>query len=300
MSRDRVLLVLLLIAALAALTRAQVVAGAARNLGLPINTPGIEVGPNLSADGLTIYFVSDRPGGHSGAPELWTSSRPTPQEAWRSPINLGSIVNSHSAASPSISADELELYFDTGTQVRPGGQGSGDIWVTRRSRVSDPWSAPENMGPGVNSPSADSVPKLGRDGLTLYFASNRPGGSGNLDIWVATRRSRSEPWEAPVNLGQVVNGPGNDWSPAISASGLTLIIQSDRPGGLGGDDLWLATRDSHTSTWGMPVHLGPDINSTSDDAKADISSDGRSLLFMSTRPGGIGSLDIWEARVEIR
>ncbi len=97
-----------------------------------------------------------------------------------------------------------------------------------------------------------------------------------------------------------MNGPGDDWSPAISASGLALIFQSDRTGGLGGDNLWLTTRDSHASPWGTPAHLGPEINSPNDDAKVDISSDGGSLLFMSTRPGGVGSLDIWEARVVIR
>ena len=293
-------ILLLLVSCVAAQIRAQFVIGAARNLGPPINSAGIEVGPNLSADGLTLYFVSDRPGGHSGAPELWMSTRTTLRESWDAPVNLGSVVNSGSAASPSLSADQLELFFDTGTQVRPGGQGSGDIWVTRRGRAANPWGTPENLGPLVNSPFADSVPKLGRDGLTLYFASNRPGGTGSRDLWATTRRSRSQPWVAPANLGSVVNGVGNDWSPAISASGLTLIFQSDRAGGLGGDDLWVSTRDSLTSPWGTPVNLGPEVNTPHDDAKADISGDGRSLLFMSTRPGGSGSLDIWEAPAAIR
>ena len=274
--------------------------GTPRNLGSPVNTPWIEVGPNLSADDLTLYFVSDRPGGRSGAPELWQSTRATPRDEWGPPTNLGTPVNSHSAASPTVSADQLELYFDTGTQVRPGGQGSGDIWVTRRKSVSDPWSEPQNLGATVNSPFADSVPKLTRDGGSLFFASSRPGGSGNRDIWVTTRRSPSEPWGAPSNLGPVVNGPASDWGPALSTDGLVLVFQSDRPGGLGGDDLWFATRATSSAPWSVPRHLDAPINTPADEAKPEFSHDDRTLLFMSRRPGGIGALDIWSAPIQLR
>jgi Tol biopolymer transport system component len=212
-------------------------------------------------------------------------------------VNLGPAVNSHSAASPSISGDQLELYFDTGTQIRPGGHGSGDIWVTRRESTAHPWGEPENLGAAVNGPFADGVPKLTRDGATLFFASNRPGGVGNRDIWVTTRRSRTEPWTPPRNLGNGVNGPANDWSPAISADERMLIFQSDRPGGLGGDDLWITTRESRSSPWSAPQHLGQLINTPYDDAKADFAPDDRTLLFMSIRPGGAGSLDIWTASI---
>lgn len=67
----------------------QIFIGNPQNLGSPINTPAIEVGPNLSADELTLYFVSHRPGGRSGAPELWVSTRRTPLDDWSPPVNLG-------------------------------------------------------------------------------------------------------------------------------------------------------------------------------------------------------------------
>jgi Tol biopolymer transport system component len=277
----------------------QLVFGTPRNLGSPINTPGIEVGPNLSADGLTLYFVSDRPGGHSGSPELWMSARTTTQGLWASPVNLGPGLNSHAAASPSISTDGLELYFDS-DELRPGGQGDGDIWIAMRRSTSAAWGTPQNLGPGVNSPFADGVPKLSRDGLSLFFASNRPGGSGDRDVWVTNRAAQSEPWGAPVNLGPVVNGPGSDWCPAVSTDGLTLIFQSDRPGGLGADDFWVTIRVSLSAAWNAPIHLGSGINSAADEGKAEFSVDGRTILFMSTRPGGIGSLDIWEIPILAR
>ena len=290
----RPLLAVLIAALGGTLANAQLTFGPARNLGAAINTSSIEVGPNLSADGLTLYFVSDRPGGHSGTAELWMSTRATLSDPWQPAVNVGLPVNSHSAASPSISSDGLELFFDSGLRVRPGGQGSGDIWFARRATKSSNWNEPQNLGPAVNSPFADGVPKLSRDGLTLFFSSNRPGGSGDRDLWVTSRAARSAPWTAPRNLGPAVNGPGSDWCPAISPDALVLIFQSDRPGGFGGDDFWISTRTSTSGPWSSAAHLGPEINTPADEAKAEFSADGRTLLFASTRPGGRGALDIWE------
>lgn len=294
----RLLLVALVAVVDGTSVNAQLSLGLAQNLGDAINTPSIEVGPNLSADGLTLYFVSDRPGGLSGTAELWMSTRVTSRAPWQAAVNVGPPVNRYSAASPSISSDGLELFFDNGLRVRPGGQGSGDIWFARRATASGSWNEPQNLGPVVNSPFTEGVPKLSRDGLLLLFASDRPGGSGRRDIWVSSRATRAGPWTAPLNLGPTVNGPGNDWCPAISADGRILIFQSDRPGGFGGDDFWISTRTSISGPWSTAVHLGPEINTPADEAKAEFSADGRTLLFASARPGGKGALDIWEIPID--
>jgi hypothetical protein len=267
------------------------------NLGPVINTAGFDGGPSLSADGLTLYLASARPGG-VGGDDLWISIRSGLNEPWQPPVNLGPTVNSTSGdASPSISSNALELFFDSG---RPGGQGSGDIWVTTRASTADSWGPPRNLGPIVNSASADSVPKLSADGLSLFFASSRPGGFGMRDVWMSTRLSRSEPWQAPVNLGPAVNTQHNEWCPGISPDGLTLIVNSTRPGGLGGEDLWVTTRVTRSSPWRSLVHLDERINSPGEDAKPEFSADGATLLFMSTRPGGQGFFDIWEVSLRRR
>jgi WD40 repeat protein len=77
MMRYRPLFIVLIAALVGTLANAQLSYGPARNLGGVINTPSIEVGPNLSAGSLTLYFVSDRRGGHSGTAELWMSTRTT-------------------------------------------------------------------------------------------------------------------------------------------------------------------------------------------------------------------------------
>ena len=144
--------------------------GTPRNLGSAMNQPGFDGGPSASNDGLTLYFVSDRPGGAGGS-DLWFVQRTTSADRWSIPVNLGPTVNGKDMdASPSISSDGLELYFDSN---RSGGQGEWDVWVTTRASLSSPWELPKNLGPLVNSEAGDGTPQLTRDGRTLYFASWR-------------------------------------------------------------------------------------------------------------------------------
>ncbi|MBI4902673.1 MAG: PD40 domain-containing protein [Acidobacteria bacterium] len=126
------------------------------------------------------------------------------------------------------------------------------------------WSAPVNLGPVVNSPYFDAVPALSKDGLSLYFVSTRPGGYGGMDIWVSQRATTDSPWGTPVNLGPTVNTPYHDGAPALSRDGHLLFLNSNRPGGVGGWDLWVAAR-IHTRDdfgWQPPVNLGPAVNSS--------------------------------------
>jgi len=154
------------------------------------------------------------------------------------PVNLGPNINSSSVEiDPSISADGLELFFES---RRPGGHGLADIYVSRRASKDDPWGPCMNIGAPVNTVYLGQSPSISADGLSLYFSSyNRPGGHGSDDLWVSTRASVSDPWGPPVNLGATVNTSTYDWMPSISADGLVLFFMSGRPGGLGGDDLWV-------------------------------------------------------------
>ena len=156
------------------------------------------------------------------------------------------------------------------------------------------FGTPTNLGPPVNTSSSDQGPNISADGLELYFCSGRPGGSGNRDLWVATRPTASDPWGEPVNLGPTVNSSAGEWAPSISADGLELFFLSwPGRGGYGSYDLWVTTRATTDDEWGTPVNLGSTVNSSSWDGDPDISADGLSLYFGSMRPGGVGGLDIW-------
>jgi hypothetical protein len=101
------------------------------------------------------------------------------------------------------------------------------------------------------------------------------------------------PWGAPINLGSDVNSTASDQHPAISKDGLSLYITSNRPGGQGGDDIWVSRRSSVDSPWGVPVNLDTTINTASNDRVPTFSRDGHWMFFGSTRPGGVGGLDLW-------
>jgi len=238
---------------------------------------------------------------HSYEVALNSSGRTSAQSRWMRdllvgllhsvPENLGSPLNSPSLdGSACLSTDGLSLYFSSG---RTGGYGSGDLWKSVRATTEDDWGTPVNLGPTINSSSKDSHPNISADGLSLYFRSQRPGGSGQSDLWVSTRANISNPWGTPANLGSTVNSSAHDSCPKISSDGLSLFFSSTRPGGYGSYDIWVSFRKSTRDNWGRPVNLGPTVNSTDLDGGPNISADGRTLFFQSNRPGEYGWIDIW-------
>ncbi len=208
------------------------------NLGSTVNSSSIDGAPSMPADGLSLFFYSTRSGGY-GLRDIWVTTRATTADDWGTPENLGPTVNSSAdEIFPSISADGLQLYFSEWYTLRPGGYGGSDMWVTTRDTVSDPWGTPVNLGPTVNSSSHDDSPFITADGLTLFFGSTRPGGYGASDIFVTRRATTDDDWGTPVNLGSRVNSSASCGVPNVSADGSTLFFNSNRPGTLGGYDLW--------------------------------------------------------------
>ena len=208
------------------------------NLGPTVNSSSGENSPSISADGLKLYFSDfggPRPGGVGGV-DIWFTTRPTKDNEWGPPVNLGSTVNTGGRdGGPSISADGLALFLYSN---RSGGYGSNDIWVTTRATTNNSWAEPANLGLTVCTSGNDCCPSISADGLALFFASNRSGGSGGNDLWATTRRTRDDPWEPPVNLGSTVNSWSVEDGASISADGSTLYFMSNRPSGYGGHDLW--------------------------------------------------------------
>jgi Tol biopolymer transport system component len=149
--------------------------GQAVNLGLPINGPAGDGAPWISADGLELYFASDRADGY-GDVDIYVATRPTPNAPWGDPVNLGPLVNGpHHECSIALSPDGLLLLFADittfGNTPKPGGYGNGDIWIARRTSRSDPWQVLVNPGPPVNGPEIAANSRISPDGRTLYFCT---------------------------------------------------------------------------------------------------------------------------------
>jgi Tol biopolymer transport system component len=100
-------------------------------------------------------------------------------------------------------------------------------------------------------------------------------------------------WSAPVNLGEVINSSANDQGPGISKDERSLYFASTRAGGFGGNDIWASRRAKKGDPWGLPVNLGPTINTSGVESTPTLSKDEHRLYFASSRPGGEGSVDLW-------
>jgi Tol biopolymer transport system component len=206
--------------------------GAVVSVGPAVNSPSFEAAPSVSADGMSLYFESDRPG--SLGDDIWVATRRTTAAAFGLPVNLGSAVNSSAVdAHPEISADGLSLYFSS---YRDGGRGGSDIWVSRRSSTAQPFGAPTPLA-SLNSPGFDGEPSISADGRALFLTSDRAGTVGATDLWASIRSSTAKPFGPPVNLGPRVNTVSDERTPEISGDGTRLYFSTTRPG-IGYFDIW--------------------------------------------------------------
>jgi hypothetical protein len=131
--------------------------------------------------------------------------------------------------------------------------------------------------------------------LLLACGAEAPTNADRSAVDPRFNSSADPEWSLPENLGPVVNSPAGDQNPAITADGLNLYFQSDRPGGFGGFDIWVTRRASRNSPWEPPVNVGPPVNTPFVDGAPSLSPDGHLLFIHSNRPGALGLFDIWVA-----
>ncbi|MDZ7373121.1 MAG: OmpA family protein [candidate division KSB1 bacterium] len=262
-----------------------------RNLGPSVNSRYDDFSPSVTADGTRLFFTSNRiggvgfvltPDGPRGTEDfyvaVWTQGR------WTAARNLGPPVNTDGyEGSPCVSADGQRIYF--AKCFDPEGYGHCDIYVA--NLVGLTWSEPRNLGPAINSRWWEAHPSISADGRTLYFSRETEMGT---DIWFSTWADTG--WTQAVRLGPEVNTPFDEVSPFIHGDGRTLYFASNRPGGYGGYDLYMARRTE--SGWEPAVNLGPWINSMGDEKYFSIPAAGGKGYFCSSMPGGYGGLDLYE------
>lgn len=223
--------------------------GVPESLGPIINTDAVEFAPALSRDGHVLFFHSDRPGGFGGV-DIWASYREHVHDdfAWQPAVNLGSGVNSlYDDAGPTFFEDDetgiTTLYFTS--LNRPEGLGDWDVYASAldvEGVFGPAMLVVELSAPGTAATGRDTRTALRHDGLEMIFTSNRPGGVGSGDLWVSTRPTALDAWATPVNVGPSLNTIYFDGAPALSSDGETVFFYSNRPGGFGGNDLYMSKR----------------------------------------------------------
>lgn len=170
------------------------------SLSQPVNSPGWESQPSISADGRTLYFVSNRPGGYGGY-DIWKSTL-TPG-GWGEPVNLGPNVNTpYSEQSPYIHPDDNTLYFCSNGWPGFGGM---DLFVSRADKDGK-WQKPDNLGSPINTNNDESGLSLTATGQFAFFSSNKLSGAGGYDIYRFEMPQHLRP-----NVVTYVKGNANDF-----------------------------------------------------------------------------------------
>ncbi len=153
---------------------------------------------------------------------------------WSEARSVGAPVNTEgNEACPSLSEDGSLSWH----AVYADGPGQSDIYCSKRT--ADGWSAPEALGPGVNSAGPESNAFVLPDGSAILFGARRPGGAGRSDLYVSFRQSNGE-WGEAVPLGPAINTEASEYCPSLSPDGRFLFFTRIVEGGARhGDIFWV-------------------------------------------------------------
>ena len=256
-----------------------------------LNTPDLEYGPSMAADGETLFFISNREGGVGGHDVWYARKIDATSVEFSEPVNLGPPLNTTlNEGMVAMSADRSRIFFTACN--RNDGVGDCDIYTAQYNNgvVSDI----ENMR-AVNSSEWDAQPTISDDGNTLYFVSNRTGVLGSSDIFVATRNEEGS-WNEAEPLPPPVNTSGKEDSPFILPGSNRLYFSTDGYDGMGRLDFFVSDRDAD-GNWSMPRNLGHPFNTELDDRMLTATPDEKQFYFTSERsdPSNKGVLDIFTA-----
>ncbi|MBQ7735366.1 MAG: OmpA family protein [Bacteroidales bacterium] len=262
------------------------------NIGPNINSEYDEYLPAVVADESEIIFTVMRPRDNNTQcafcqmeEDFYASKRENGE--WKPRYKLDYPINTgYNEGAQCISPDGKYLFYTIcNTDF---GNGSCDLYWSKR--IGNRWSRPRNFDAPVCTKFWESQPSIAPDGKTIYFASNRPGGFGKMDIWKTTMTEEGL-FSVPENLGKNINTEGDDSAPFIHADGRTLYFVSDGHPGMGGKDIFFATLTD--TGWTRPVNLGYPINTPADEINILINAAGTTAYFSTDKEGGYGGQDLY-------
>ena len=248
-----------------------------------------------------LIFTSTREGAKGKETDEWTdmnfsslfTSRQDVKGEWSTPTLLDDAeedgVNTDAnEGAPMMSEDFNTLYF-TRCPKEDNKDNGCQIYTSRRTGRY--WSKPELLKLSNDSSEAIGHPAVSSDEMLVYFSSNRPGGLGGRDIWVAERESQGGPFKRPRNLGPVVNTPGDEMFPFLRQDTI-LYFASDGHPGMGGLDIFLTSPDEE-GNWSEPENMKVPVNSEGNDFAIIFHPTEERGFFSSDRSGRRSLEDIY-------
>lgn len=251
------------------------------NAGASINSAQSEYFPSLTVDAQRLVWTKRVSEFNE---DFYYSEKLNGQWLPASPIN-GEINTPMKEGAQQISQDGNALVF---AGQYPDGFGRFDIYIAERTASG--WSARQNLGDRINSEFWESSPCLSPDKSALYFASDRPGGYGGIDLYVCRKLANGK-WSFPENLGPAINTTGDESSPFLHADNETLYFSSNGLQGYGGADLFKAKLG--TAGFEAVQNLGYPINTIDNEGSFFVTADGTTAWLASNRADSRGGLDIY-------
>jgi tetratricopeptide (TPR) repeat protein len=215
------------------------------------------------------------------------------------PVNFGDSINTRfDEYWPSVTADGQTLMFTR--QIEYGGN-SGfvnnmqeDFYISYL--INGVWSKAVPAGNPLNTTKNEGAQTLSSNGQYMFFtACDRPEGYGRCDIYYSAFDGKT--WSTPVNSGAPVNTSSWESQPSVNAEGKVLFFTSNRPGGIGGMDIWYSVLNEN-GQWGKPENIGAKVNTKGDEMSPFIYFDSRTLYFSSNGWPGMGGFDLYVTRMQ--
>lgn len=177
-----------------------------------------------------------------------------------------------------------------GSVGRPATKRCAPYWLVQRRGVG--WDQPRRLDVDFQTKTLRTTAALLPNLQAFLLDMKRDGGQGGRDLYVAMAAGE-EKFETPINLGADINTPANEAAPMLAADGKTLYFSSDRPGGLGGYDLYVTRRlDETWQRWSVPRNLGPEINTPENDNAITLDASGRFAYLVISDANSLE--DVWE------
>lgn len=269
------------------------------NLGTDINSKYDDKNPCITADGTRLVFTTRRPESTNSEVDaegdgkyfedifisLYDSATKKFGKADEVP---GSINTKAHDACTSISPDGKQIFLYK-NDIKDKESRGGDVFVSKVN--SGKWKTPEPIGKPIASSYWEGGACISPDGKRYFFTSERTGGFGGSDIWMAERINKKE-WSKPVNLGADVNSKHDEAGMFLAPDGKTLFFCSNGPNSMGSYDVFKTVNNG--GKWSAPVNLGYPINSSAKEGQLTISADAKYAYISSERKGGLGENDIYK------
>lgn len=262
------------------------------NLGRNINSPFADYYPFIPKDESFVMFNSKR----SGSGDEMRIDGSYPPTVYVSKVQNGQYTKAQVVGPPitegegneeviglSANGDKMLLYYFKNN--------TGEIYIST-TNANKVFQKAIPLGDNVNSKGHEIAASITSDGNTIYFASDRPGGQGGIDIY-ASRILPNGTWGPAENLGAEINTKEDEDFPNISSDGKVLYFSSKGHTSMGGYDIFKAEWDEKSNKWTSVKNIGYPINTPEDNTNLRMSENGRYGYIAALREGGVGDLDIY-------